>query len=98
MARHIPRSFARYSPRFLAAVRRRYEETDQSVPSIAWDFEISARTLYRMVDREGRRTRAWPPPPRDLSRPAQLLEEATALEREFLKQRGFSDAYIKKLG
>jgi len=69
---------ARYTPRFLAAAKRRYEETDEPMPSIAFGFGISLRTLHRMVEREGWRKRN-DRPPRDLSRADQLLEEAIAL-------------------
>jgi len=78
---------ARYTPRFLAAAKRRYEDTDQSMPSIAFDLDISLRTLHRMVEREGWHKRN-DRPPRDLSPSGLLLERAVALERAFNAQRG----------
>ena len=71
---------ARYTPRFLAAVKRHYEDTDESMPRIAFQFDISLRTLYRMVEREGWRKRGERPP-KDLTPSALLLEAAEALTR-----------------
>lgn len=79
---------ARYTHRFLAA-KRRYEDTDQPMPSIALDMSISLRTLHRMVEREGWRKRN-DRPPRDLSRADQLLEEAIALARAFEEQQSWN--------
>ena len=76
----------RYTPALIAAARRRYEETDDSMPSIAADCGISLRTLHRMVDREGWRKRAHRPP-RDLSPASKLLEDVIALERVFYEQQ-----------
>jgi hypothetical protein len=78
---------ARYTPRLLAAAKRRYEDTDESMPSIAFDLDISLRTLHRMVERYGWRKRN-DRPPRDLSPSGQLLERAIALRRAFDAQRG----------
>ena len=78
---------ARYTPEFLAAAKRRYEDTDQSMPSIAFDLDISLRTLHRMVERYGWAKRN-DRPPRDLSPSGQLLERTVALERAFHAQRG----------
>jgi hypothetical protein len=77
---------ARYTPRLLAAAKRRYEDTDESMPSIAFDLGISLRTLHRMVERYGWAKRI-DRPPRDLSPSAQLLERAVALRRAFDAQR-----------
>jgi hypothetical protein len=77
---------AGFTPALIAAARRRYEETDQSLRSIAFDCDIGARTLGRLVEREGWRKRAKRPP-RDLPRSMQLLEEAIALERAYEEQR-----------
>jgi hypothetical protein len=71
---------ARYTPRFLAAVKRRYEDTDEPMPAIAFQYGISLRTLHRMVDREGWRKRG-DRPPKDLTPSALLLEAAEALAR-----------------
>lgn len=71
---------ASYTPEFLAAVRRRYEDTDQPMPSIAREVEIGLRTLHRMAEREGWARRSERPP-RDLPPAVKLLEEARALER-----------------
>jgi transposase-like protein len=77
---------SRYTPAFIAAARRLYLETDQSLSSIAWDLGISLRTFRRLIDSEG-----WPkrpqPPPRDLSPAAKLLEQAIALERAYEQQQ-----------
>lgn len=70
MARYL----ARYTPRFLAAIKRRYEDTDEPMPSIAFHYGISLRTLHRMVEREGWHKRG-DRPPKDLT-PADLLAEA----------------------
>ena len=77
---------ARYTPRFLAAAKRRYEDTDESMPTIAFEMDISLRTLHRMVERGGWRKRN-DRPPRDLSPTNQLLERAFALKRAFDAQR-----------
>jgi transposase-like protein len=73
---------ARYTPRLLAALRRRYEHTRQPVRSIARDFGVSDRTLRRIAS-----TQRWlrlGPSWQDLEPAAQLLEEVTALERLYL--------------
>ncbi|MBI3703472.1 MAG: hypothetical protein HY244_06400 [Rhizobiales bacterium] len=77
---------ARYTPRLLAAAKRRYEDTDQPMPSIAVAMGISLRTLHRMVERYGWRKRS-DRPPRDLSPSGQLLERAIALKRAFDAQQ-----------
>lgn len=71
---------ARYTQRFLAAVQRRYEDTDEPMPQIAFSYGISLRTLHRMVDRYGWNKRG-DRPPKDLM-PADLLCQAA----EALKQ------------
>jgi DNA invertase Pin-like site-specific DNA recombinase len=71
----------RYTPRLLAVLRRRYEQTRQSVRSIAREFGISDRTLRRIASK-GR----WRRPDRarrDLEPAARLLEEASQLERRY---------------
>jgi transposase-like protein len=69
---------ARYTPEFLAALKRRYEDTDQSMRSIAAELGISLRTLHRLVEREGWRKRA-DRPPHDLPPAVRLFEQAHAL-------------------
>lgn len=70
---------ARYTPRLLAALRRRYEHTQQPARSIAFDLGVSERTLRRIASTQGwrRLSRSW----QDLEPAARLLEEVTALER-----------------
>jgi hypothetical protein len=78
----------RYTPRLLAAIRRRYEGTDDPMPEIAGLYDISLRTLHRMADRGGWRKRE-DRPPRDLTesmlsleRSEELLRQVEALARE----------------
>ncbi len=71
----------RYAPELIAAVRRRYEETDQPMPAIAVECGMSLRALHRMVEREGWSKRS-DRPPRTLPPAARLLEEAHALAEE----------------
>jgi hypothetical protein len=71
---------ARYTPRFIAAVKRRYEDTDEPMPTIAFTYDISLRTLHRMVDREGWRKRG-DRPPKDLTSTGLVAEAAEALTR-----------------
>jgi hypothetical protein len=71
---------AGYTPRLLAALQRRYEQTRQSARSIAREFGVSDRTLRRIAAQRG-----WTRPeqaPRDLDPADRLLAKATALERE----------------
>lgn len=79
-----------YTPRFLAAVKRRYEDTDEPMPTIAFDFGISLRTLHRMVEREGWRKRG-DRPPKDLT-PADLLAEAA----EAMSRGESADAWLRQ--
>lgn len=44
---------ARYTPEFLAALRQRYEETDQPMRPLALEFGIGISTLSAIVEREG---------------------------------------------
>ncbi len=67
-----------YAPELIAAVRHRYEETDQPMPAIAAECGMSLRALHRMVEREGWSMRSERPP-RTLPPAARLLEEARAL-------------------
>ncbi|MEJ2379132.1 MAG: hypothetical protein P8Y53_22160 [Pseudolabrys sp.] len=67
---------ARYSPELLAALRQRYEGTDQPMRQLARDFGIGISTLSALVEKEGwlkrsQRPRGSPAAPR--------LAEATAL-------------------
>lgn len=86
---------ARYTPEFIALLRRRYEETDQSLSSLALEFDISERTICRMVVRENWKRRA-DRPPRTLSPAQQLLEEARALERRLRRAERKNDATDKE--
>ena len=68
---------ARYSPDLLAALRYRYEQTDQPMNALAADFEIGITTLQTLVRKNGwtqrsKRMRDCPPS-------VHLLEEAEAL-------------------
>ena len=76
----------RYTPRLIAAAKRRYEDTDESMPMIAFEMGFSLRTLHRMVERYGWRKRV-DRPPRDLSPSGLLLERAVALRRAFDAQQ-----------
>jgi hypothetical protein len=69
---------ARYTPELIAHVRHRYEDTDDTLPTIAAGCGISERAIYRMCDREGW-TRRSDRPARGLPPAAQALQEATAL-------------------
>ncbi len=76
---------ARFTPRLLAALRQRYERTWQSARSIAGEFGVSDRTLRRIASKEG-----WVrprQPGRDLEPAARVLEEATALERQYFGRK-----------
>lgn len=44
---------ARYTPEFLAALRQRYEQTDQPMRALALEFGIGISTLSAIVEREG---------------------------------------------
>jgi len=66
----------RYAPEFLAALRQRYEDTDQPMRPLALEFGIGISTLSSLVEREGwkkrsLRRRGAPDAPR--------IAEATAL-------------------
>ena len=77
---------ARYTPRLLAALQRRYEHTRQPTRAIAFDFGISERTLRRIAS-----TRGWRRPGRarqNVEPAARLLEEATALEQLYFGGAG----------
>jgi hypothetical protein len=66
-----------YTPELMADGRRRYEETDESVTSIAADFGVYKTTFQRLANREH-----WVrhvAPPRDLVPAAQLEAQAAAL-------------------
>lgn len=67
-----------YTEEALAEARRRYEQTDESLTSIAAGLGTSARTLQRIAQ-----PAAWvryERPPRDATPAARLLMEARALE------------------
>lgn len=67
---------ARYSPELLAALRYRYEQTDQPMNALAADFGIGVTTLQTLVRKNG-----WTPRSqrmRDCPPAVRLLEEAEA--------------------
>jgi hypothetical protein len=68
---------ARYTPEFIEAIRRRYEDTDDTLAAMAAEFGISERSINRMRDREhwSRRSERTPRTPEAV----RLLDEATAL-------------------
>jgi hypothetical protein len=68
---------ARSTDELRAALRRRYENTDQLMASIAAEFDIGLRTLGRMVSVHGWRKRSLRT--QGLPIAVQLLEEAKAL-------------------
>jgi hypothetical protein len=68
---------ARYTEAVVAALRQRYENTDQLMTSIAAEFGIGLRTLGRMAHTQGWRKRSLRT--RGLPIAVQLLEEAKAL-------------------
>ncbi len=70
----------RSTPERVRVLRQRYEETDQLMTSIAAEFEISVRTLGRMVQVEGWRKRSEQR--HGLPVAVQLLEDAKALSAE----------------
>jgi hypothetical protein len=67
---------ATYSPELLAALRQRYEETDQPMTAIAAEFGIGITTLQTLVRKNG-----WSPRSQRMRGcpPLRLLEEAQAL-------------------
>lgn len=70
-----------YTDELLANVRRRYEETDEHMASLAADLAMHPRTLQDKVHEWG-----WTPrnrrPPRDLTPLMRALEESQALAPE----------------
>jgi len=66
-----------YTPERLADGQRRYEQTPESLASIAADFGVHETTITRLA-REKKWVR-YAAPPRDLSRAAKLAAEARAL-------------------
>jgi hypothetical protein len=68
---------ARYSPELLAAIRYRYEDTDQPMTGLAADFDIGITTLQTLVRKNG-----WTPRSqrlRDCPSALRLLEDAQGL-------------------
>jgi hypothetical protein len=62
-------AMAQYSPEFLAALRYRYEQTDQPMHALAADFGIGVTTLQNLVRKNG-----WTPRSRRLRhRPLSML-------------------------
>ncbi len=72
---------ASYTPEFVAALRRRYEHTDQTMREIADEFGLGERTLGRMAKDEGWTGRGKRPP-RELAAALRLLDQALVLEAE----------------
>ncbi len=68
---------ATYSPELLAALRHRYEQTDQPMNALAADFGIGITTLQTLVRKNGWTQRSKRM--RDCPSALQLLEEAQAL-------------------
>ena len=68
---------AHYAPEFLAAVRHRYEKTDQPMIEMAREFGIGITTLQVMVDKQGWEKRSQRL--RGLPRALRLQREAEAL-------------------
>lgn len=68
---------ARYTEKLLATLRNRYENTDQTILSIAAEFDIGSRNLQRLVTKHrwAKRSKRV----RDVPRAQRLLEEAKAL-------------------
>jgi hypothetical protein len=87
-SRRVP-AHRTYAPELLANGRRRYEETDDSVASIAADFGIHHFSLIRLAKREG-----WvrfARPPRALPQAAQLLQQAEMLAAQAAGQAAQPD-------
>ena len=68
---------ARYTETVVAAVRQRYEDTDQTIHSIAAEFGIGSRSVSRLAAEHGWAKRSERV--RDLPVAMQLLEEAKGL-------------------
>ena len=72
-----------FSPELLADGKRRYETTEETLDSIALDFSSNRSTLRNVAKREG--WKRYVPPPRGLSRAAEIAAQAEALEAEALE-------------
>jgi hypothetical protein len=68
---------SRYTPDFLAAVRHRYEDTDQPMRLIAAEFEIGMTTLQTLVHKQGWSKRSHRA--RDLRPASRLIDDVIAL-------------------
>jgi hypothetical protein len=66
----------------IADGKRRYETTPESLDSIALDFSSNRSTLRNVAKREN--WKRYVPPPRGLSRAAEIAGKAEALEAEAL--------------
>jgi len=66
-----------YTPEFLADCRRRYEETPETVVSIALGYRMDDCTIRRLAQRMG--WVRYRTPPRDVPRAVRLLTEVQAL-------------------
>jgi hypothetical protein len=67
-----------YTPALLANGRYRYEQTDESLISIASDFGVNRNTFRALAVRQG--WVRYKPPPRDLLPAAKLLAQADDLK------------------
>jgi hypothetical protein len=75
----------RFTDSVVAAVRRRYEDTDQLIVSIAAEFGVGERTIGRWISAHGWRKRSLRT--RGLPVAVQLLEEARGLAADTCHSR-----------
>jgi len=73
----------KYTSELLENARQRFEETDESLASIAVDLDIHKVTLWRLARRYGWKRHSSPP--HDLSSAAKLLLQVKRLEDASLK-------------
>jgi hypothetical protein len=85
-----------FSPALIADGKRRYETTPESLDSIALDFSASRATLKNIARREN--WVRYVPPPRGLSRAAEIAAEAEALEAEVLEAEAVHDRHPEVRG
>jgi hypothetical protein len=67
----------RYTPEFIAALRHRYEDTDQPLRLIVAEFKISETALYKLIQKEGWTLRSRRM--RDVRPASRLIEDVVAL-------------------
>ncbi len=87
---------ARYTDTIVAALRQRYEKTDQTIHSIAAEFDIGSRNLQRMVITHGWARRSERV--RGLPVAMQLLEQAKTLGAVPPPERGRSICEANRVG